>query len=535
MRILNDKLPIVAIVGRPNVGKSTLFNRVVGRRKAVVLDIPGMTRDRNYETAAWAGRNFSLVDTGGYESVHADVIYKQMREQSMVAVHEADIVVFLTSVLEPDNPVDQDVANELRRSRKPVLLAVNKCDNTRRHQEAMQFYSLGFEELFPISSINGGGVADLLDRIVELIPEAPPEAPRLDSIRIAVIGKPNVGKSSLVNAILGQKRVIVSDVPGTTRDTIDTVFSIAVDEPARIQEEPQPDLDAFEKPEPEGEEDYESEFDEFESDESDELDDSDEDFDSDWSDEVAEIEELDELEELDEGVALPLFPGAPHERRYTLIDTAGLRRRGKIERGIEMLSAQANLERCDVALVLIDAEQGITEQDKHVAGYAFQSHRACIIVVNKWDLLAKDNSTAGEFARRVRNEMGYLQHVPMIMVSAKTGQRVHRILPIVDRVFQEYTRQIKTSVLNKWLRETIIRLSPPFHKGRQLRIKYVTQVARRPPTFAFFVNDPRIIHFSYERYLRNRMREAFGFEGVPVKFFFRKKSSRRRFEGEIDI
>ncbi|MFW6255516.1 MAG: ribosome biogenesis GTPase Der [Candidatus Sumerlaeota bacterium] len=501
MQILNETLPTVAIVGRPNVGKSTLFNRIVGRRKAVVLDTPGMTRDRNYEVADWNGRKFSLVDTGGYESHTSDTIYTQMREQSMMAVHGADIVVFLVDVLQPDHPVDLDVADELRRSGKPVLVAVNKCDNTKRYQEAFAFYSMGFEEVYPVSAINGSGVAEVLDRCIELMPDAPEDSEALDTIRIAVIGKPNVGKSSIVNAILGQDRVIVSNVPGTTRDTIDTTFRVPAEKPAEDGTEDADEENTYfaGEYEEEGEENYES----------------------------GEFEDI---------PAEPLGD-AVEDKLYTLVDTAGLRRRGKIEKGVEKLSAisaQANLNRCDVALTLIDAEQGITDQDKHVAGYAFDSNRACIIVVNKWDLLKKDNKTAGEFARQIRMQMGFLNHAPIIMVSAKTRQRIHKIIPLVDRVYAEYTREIKTSVLNDWLKHALHRLSPPWQKGRQFRIKYVTQIGTRPPTFAFFVNDPKLVHFSYERFLRNRMHEAFGFEGVSLKFVFRRKSRKRYFEGEAD-
>ncbi|NQU41744.1 ribosome biogenesis GTPase Der [bacterium] len=460
LEILHSHLPTVAIVGRPNVGKSTLFNRIVGRRKAVVLDTAGMTRDRNFEIAEWGGREFRLVDTGGYETNPRDSIYEQMRVQSLIAMHEAAVVIFLVDLEEPNNPVDRDVADLLRRATKPALLAVNKCDAPHRIPDSYAFYEMGHDEVFPISALNGSGVGDLLDRVLEHLPAGEKaRGNRRDEggIRIAVIGRPNVGKSSLVNALLGRERVIVSDIPGTTRDTIDTTFRI--------------------KPDPESE-------------------------------------------------------GEGEERVYTLIDTAGLRRRGKIEPGMEKLSAlaaQTSLKRCDVALCMIDASEGIAEQDKHVAGFAFEAFRACVLIVNKWDLPEKGNATAGEFAKNLRDEMPFLQHVPIMLVSAKTGQRVHRILETVDRVYTEFTKEIGTPELNRWLKEVTIRLSPPWRGGKQLRIKYVTQVGTRPPTFAFFVNNPDMIHFSYERYLVNQLREAYGFEGCPLRLVFKRKSRK---EGE---
>ena len=443
---------MVAIVGRPNVGKSTLFNRIAGRRKAVVLDIPGVTRDRNFEAAECNGRAFTLVDTGGLEMEPRDATFSLMREQCLLAIDQADVIIFLADVLEADNPVDADIVALLRCTSKPVILAVNKCDNTRRYQEAMGFHALGLKDLFAISSLNGTGVGDLLDRVVDLLP--PPEVvgheDRADAVRIAVIGRPNVGKSSLVNALLGQERVIVSEMPGTTRDTIDTTF--------RFQ-----------------------------------------------------------------------------NRLYTLIDTAGLRRRGKVQPGIEkltVLSAQASLSRCHVALVLIDAEQGLAAQDEHVAGYAHEACRGCVLIVNKWDLVEKNGRTAGELAKKIRHEMGYLSYAPILMMSAKTGQRVHRILPLVDGVYAQYSKKIDTAGLNEWLGRTTRRASPPGHKGKQLRIKYVVQTGVRPPTFMFFVNDPDLVHFSYERYLMNQLREAFGFEGSPLRLRYRHKGRKQRIGAE---
>ncbi|HNY27500.1 MAG TPA: ribosome biogenesis GTPase Der [Candidatus Sumerlaeota bacterium] len=454
LEILDSTLPMVAIVGRPNVGKSTLFNRIIGRRKAVVLDTPGITRDRNFEHAEWNGRAFTLVDTGGYESEPRDITFQQMRQQSLMAVQEADVVVFLTDVQDSENPVDLDVVDILRRSNKPVILAVNKCDSPRVANESYGFSAFGFEHQYPISALSGTGVGDLLDGIVELLPEQTEDFnPSAHGVRIAVIGRPNVGKSLLVNSMLQRERVIVSEMAGTTRDTIDTSFKYI----------------------PDG-----------------------------GSEEDARI--------------------------YTIIDTAGLRRRGKIERGVEKISsfsAEASLRRCDVALVLIDANEGLTEQDQRVAGYAFEAFKPCIIVVNKWDLVEKDNNTSGAFVKRLYEEMGFLNFAPIIMTSAKTGQRIHKILGLVDKLYAESLREISTPELNRWLKDTTTKLSPPWRKGRQLRIKYATQIGMRPPTFSLFVNSPELVHFSYERYLINQLREAFGFEGVPIRLKFNRKSGKR--------
>ncbi len=443
--ILNRHLPIVAIVGRPNVGKSTLFNRMTGRRKAVVLDTPGVTRDRNYHVAEWNGTRMLVVDTGGYESEPTHELSAAMREQTQLAIDEADVIIHVVDAEEPLNPTDSEIQQLLRRAGKPVLVAVNKCDNESRRLAAMAEFSALGVDVFPISALHGLRTGELLDAVVDALPKHSEEdeaaLAEREGIRVAVVGRPNVGKSTLVNKILGYERVIASPVPGTTRDPVDTTFT--------------------------------------------------------YNDKV-----------------------------YTLIDTAGIRRRGKIERGCENLSVLAalmSLERCDVALIVVDALEGLTDQDAHVAGYAVDAGCGCIIVINKWDAVEKDEKTAGAFVKALRAEWGFLKHAPVVHVSALTGLRVPRIFELVDQVYAEYTKRIDTSELNQWLQQALGRQSPPIHKGRQLKIKYVTQTGTKPPTFTFFVNDPELLYYSYERYLANRLRERFGFEGVPIRLRFREK------------
>jgi len=437
------KLPIVAIVGRPNVGKSTLFNRILGRRKAVVLDTPGVTRDRNYGVAEWAGRSFLLIDTGGYDSAAARGVAALVREQCLLAIEEADAVVFMVDVQAGDNPADHEIAQLLRRSGKPVFLAVNKCDSQSRETEAADFYRLGLERLFPISAEHNRGVGDLLDAVTSALPPAPPETPEEggEITRIAIVGRQNVGKSTLVNRLLGEERVIADETPGTTRDSIDTYFSRG-------------------------------------------------------------------------------------DRRYVLVDTAGIRRRGKIERGIERLSVTSailSLERCDVALLVLDATAGVVDQDAHIAGYALDAGRACVILVNKWDLVEKDESTFERYKEYVRTRLRFISFAPLLFISAKTGRRVGRILDVVEDLMPRYRIRIETSALNTALKEFIKRHTPPVMKGRTLKIKYVTQTATAPPTFTLFVNDPELMHFSYERYLVNQFRKHFGLTDVPLRLRFRRK------------
>jgi len=451
-RLLRRNLPVVALVGRPNVGKSTLFNRITGSRKAVVHDTPGLTRDRNYLEAEWEGRDFLMVDTGGYEIETQQEIYRQMREQTLIAVEEAHVIVLLTDLDEPDNPVDDEVMQRLRKSGKPVIVAVNKCDNRpRRDMAVVEFSRFGTDRVFGISALHGNGTDSLMDAILEKLPaqDELEEDPAALGIRVAVVGRPNVGKSTLVNKILGYERVIANPLPGTTRDAIDTTF------------------------------------------------------------------------ERDGKI-------------YTLIDTAGIRRRGKIEQGPEKLSVGASmfsLEKCEVALILIDGAEGLTEQDAHVAGYAVDSGCACIIVVNKWDAVEKDHRTADEFTQTLRDEWGFLKFAPVIYISAQTGQRVEKLFQMTDTVYQEYTREIETSVLNGWLQKITKHLSPPVRSGRQLKIKYATQTGSAPPTFTFFVNDPDLVHFSYERYMANQLRQDFGFVGVPIRMRYRQKADDRPRKG----
>ena len=446
--LTNRHLPIVAIVGRPNVGKSTLFNRITGHRKAVVLDTPGITRDRNYHVAEWEGQSFLLIDTGGYEMDPEQPLLRQMREQTLMAIEEADAIIFLTNLDEPMNPTDDDVMQILRRTRKPVFTAVNKCDNRERRDLApIEFARYGADRVFGVSALHGSGSADLLDALVEALPDDRADALPEEGIRIAVVGRPNVGKSTLVNKILGFERSIASAIPGTTRDSIDATF-------------------------------------------------------------------------------------VRDGQTYTLIDTAGIRRRGKIQKGAEKLSAVSavmSLERCDIAIVIIDAIDGLTDQDAHIAGYAVDAGCGIILAVNKWDAVEKDNSTAGTMVRELRDELGFMRHAPIIQISALSGQRVEKLFELVNRVFTEYEKQIDTSDLNQWLKKATTHLSPPVHSGRQAKIKYVTQTGIKPPSFVLFVNDPKLVHFSYQRYLTNQLRAEYGFEGVPIRLRFRKKSEESPF------
>lgn len=434
--------PVVAIVGRPNVGKSTIFNRLIGDRLAIVEDKPGITRDRIYGVSDWNGQSFSVIDTGGIEIDGEDAILKSIRVQAELAIEEADVIVFMCEAKSGLTSSDEEVAQILFRSGKPVVLAINKVDNMKRSEDIYEFYSLGFGDPIGISGSHGTGIGDLLDAVVERLPELTDEVYDEDVIRVALIGRPNVGKSSLVNAILGEERVIVSNVAGTTRDAIDTPF------------------------ERDG-------------------------------------------------------------QRYVLIDTAGMRKRGKVYENTEKYSvmrAMKAIERADVVLVVINGEEGIIDQDKHIAGYAHDAGKASIFVVNKWDAIEKDDKTMQNFERNIRDHFLFMAYAPVVFLSALTKQRLQKLLPVVQHVAQQHALRIATHLVNDVVSDAVAINPPPTDKGRRLRINYVTQVAVKPPTIIVFVNDPSLMHFSYERYLENKIRAAFNFDGTPIRIFTRRKS-----------
>jgi GTP-binding protein len=429
---------IVAIVGRPNVGKSTLFNRILGRRMAIVEDIPGVTRDRNYADVSRYAKRFTLIDTGGFEPASNDRLLAQMREQSQLAMEEADIILFVMDGREGLNPADEEVADMLRQVDKPVLFVVNKVDGP--SQEAMlgEFYALGVGELYPISAEHRHGVGSLVDEVLDLLPEQGEDQENLTETRLSIIGRPNVGKSSLVNRLLGYERVVANPTAGTTRDSVDTPFIY-------------------------------------------------------------------------------------NEKRYVLIDTAGIRRKGRVSQKLEKYSvihALKALDRTHVALVVIDAEEGITDQDLTIAGYAHERGRAVILIVNKWDLVKKDNTTMGEYVKDVRDAFKFLPDSPIHFVSALTGQRINKIMADVEMVSDEFNRKVSTAELNRVLKDAEINHPPPMFRGRRLKLFYATQTAVRPPTFIIFVNKAEGIHFSYERYLMNCLRQAFGFVACPIRLKF---------------
>ncbi|MBS3939079.1 MAG: ribosome biogenesis GTPase Der [Peptococcaceae bacterium] len=431
----------VAIVGRPNVGKSTLFNYLVGQRISIVEDSPGVTRDRIYADVEWTGRNFTLIDTGGITFGAEDSILEQMRFQATMAVEAADLVIFLVDGRQGVTAADRDVAELLRNTRKPVLLVVNKLDVPALFPHATDFFTLGLGEPIPISAVNGLNLGDFLDAIVSALPEDEEPIYGADVIKMAVIGRPNVGKSSLVNSILGENRVIVSDTPGTTRDAIDTLF------------------------EREG-------------------------------------------------------------KRYVIVDTAGLRRKSKVREDIERYSVVRSLravDKSDVCLMVIDATEGVLEQDKKIVGYAHERGKGLIYVVNKWDLIVKDHKTADQFAKKLKAELLFADYAPVLFVSAKTGQRVQKILELVNEVREEQRKKISTSALMELVLEATLVTPPPSEKGKRLKIGYVTQVSVQPPTFLFLVNEPELLHFSYKRFLENRLREVYAFVGTPIVLIARKK------------
>ncbi len=431
----------IAIVGRPNVGKSTIFNRIAGERLSIVEDVPGVTRDRIYAVSEWTGHQFQIIDTGGIE-LENQPFQEEIRAQVEIAVNEADVILMVVNGKTGLSDDDKYIAAMLQRSHKPVVLAVNMIDSQERMMNIYEFYNLGLGDPIAVSGVHGIGIGDVLDKCMELMPKKKNEEED-KGIHIAVIGEPNVGKSSLVNAILHEERSIVSDIQGTTRDAIDTPF---------------------------------------------------------------------------------VYDGRP----YVIVDTAGIRKRGRVYENVEkysVLRAMRAIERCDVALFLIDGELGIREQDKHVAGYAYEAGKPIIIVVNKWDAVTKDDQTMHEFTEKVRAEFQYLSYAPILFVSAKTHQRVDTIMPMVDKVYENASRRVATNILNEVIADSQITTPAPARNGKRFRIYYATEVSVRPPTFVLSCNDPKLMHFTYQRFIENTLRKAFDFEGTPIHIIARKKVS----------
>ena len=437
--------PVVAIVGRPNVGKSTLFNALAGEMISIVKDTPGVTRDRIYADVTWLDKSFTLIDTGGIEPDSGDIILSQMREQAQIAIDTADVIVFITDVQQGLVDSDAKVADMLRRSQKPVVLVVNKVDSVQKYMmDVYEFYNLGIGEPVAISAANRTGIGDMLDEIIKEFPEDLDAEEDDDIPNVAVVGKPNVGKSSLINKLLGEDRVIVSDIAGTTRDAVD----------AKVK----------------------------------------------WKD-----------------------------REYIFIDTAGLRRKGKIKEEIERYSVIRTVtavERADVVVVVIDATEGVTEQDAKIAGIAHERGKGVIIAVNKWDAVEKDDKTIYKHTNRIREVLAYMPYAELVFISAKSGQRLPKLFETIDAVIENQTLRIQTGVLNEILSEAVAMQQPPSDRGKRLKIFYMTQVGVKPPTFVIFVNDKELMHFSYTRYLENKIREAFGFRGTSLKFFIRERKEK---------
>ncbi len=437
--------PVVAVVGRPNVGKSTLFNKLVGKRLAIVDDTPGVTRDRIYGECEWTGRKVSLIDTGGIEPFSDDIILSQMRSQAELAIDTADVIIFVVDVKSGIVATDEEVAAMLQRSGKPIVLAVNKCDKIGEPEaDFYEFYNLGLGDPIQVSAVHGHGTGDLLDAVFDKLPQNNNEEDDEDVLNIAIIGKPNVGKSSLVNVVSGSNRCIVSDIAGTTRDSIDTKI-------------------------------------------------------------------------------------INNNKAYNLIDTAGIRRKSKINEAIEKYSIiRANLavERADVCLIMIDASEGATEQDTKIAGIAHEAGKACVIVVNKWDAIEKDDKTMIEYRKKIERDFAFMSYAPIIFISAKTGQRIDRLFELINHVSNSSCTRISTGMLNDLLSQSVTRVQPPTDKGKRLKIYYMTQVGIKPPTFVFFVNTAELFHFSYQRYIENCIRSTFGLEGTPIRFIIREKREK---------
>nr|WP_320050446.1 ribosome biogenesis GTPase Der [uncultured Desulfuromonas sp.] len=434
-------MSVVAIVGRPNVGKSTLFNRILGERKAIVEDFPGVTRDRNYADVTRYAKPFTLIDTGGFEPVSEERMLVQMREQSQLAIEEADVILFVMDGRDGLTPSDEEVAVMLRRVDKPVLFIVNKVDGDKQEEQAAEFYALGIEHFFATSAEHGRGMGELMAAILDELPEVKGGEDDSTEVRLAVIGRPNVGKSSLVNKLLGYERVVANPTAGTTRDSVDTPFTY-------------------------------------------------------------------------------------NSQRYVLIDTAGIRRKGKVSQKLEkysVIQALKGMDRAHVVLVVIDAEEGITEQDLTIAGYAYDRGRAVVLVVNKWDTLTKDNHTMKKFTEEVRGQFKFLSFAPIMFVSALTGQRVAKIMETVEEVATHFNRKISTSELNRVLKEAEEAHPPAMYQGKRVKLFYITQTAVRPPSFTIFVNKEKGVHFSYRRYLANKIRQPFGFTGCPIRITYRDR------------
>ena len=437
--------PIVAVVGRPNVGKSTLFNALAGEKISIVKDTPGITRDRIYADAAWLDRNFTLIDTGGIEPESKDIILSQMREQAQIAIDTADVIIFLTDVRQGLVDADSKVADMLRRAHKPVVLVVNKVDSFEKFMpDVYEFYNLGIGDPLPISAASRLGIGDMLDEVAKHFPQDVEAEEEDDRPKVAIVGKPNVGKSSLINHLLGEERVIVSDIAGTTRDAIDTEI-------------------------------------------------------------------------------------VKNGREYVFIDTAGLRRKSKIKEELERFSiirAVTAVERADVVVVVIDATEGVTEQDAKIAGIAHDRGKGIIVAVNKWDAIEKDDKTIYKHTDRIREVLSFMPYAQLMFISAKTGQRTQKLFEVIDAVLENHSMRVATGVLNEIVSEAVALQQPPSDKGRRLKIYYATQVAVKPPTFVVFVNDKKLMHFSYVRYLENRIRDAFGFQGTSLKFIIRERKER---------
>jgi GTP-binding protein len=437
--------PIVAVVGRPNVGKSTLFNVLAGDRISIVKDTPGITRDRIYADVSWLDKNFTLIDTGGIEPDSNDIILSQMRSQAQIAIDTADVIIFLVDVKQGLVDADSKVADMLRRSRKPVVLVVNKVDSFDKYMaDVYEFYNLGIGDPHPISAVNRLGLGDMLDQVTSYFPEETGEEEEDDRPRVAIVGKPNVGKSSLINKLLGEERLIVSDIAGTTRDAVDTEITY-------------------------------------------------------------------------------------NDKEYVFIDTAGLRRKNKVKEELEhfmIVRTVSAVERADIVVLVIDAAEGVTEQDAKIAGIAHERGKAVIIAVNKWDAIEKDDKTIYRFTEKVRNTLSYMPYAEILFISAKTGLRLNKLFETIDMVSENHAMRVSTGVLNEIMTEAVAMQQPPNDKGKILRLYYITQVSVKPPTFVIFVNDKELMHFSYTRYIENQIRNTFGFKGTPLKFIIRERNEK---------